>query len=148
VTSDYDWRNWRKRVFAPAAASADVAIGRPYDLRHSFASLLVHEGKSLAEVAAQLGDAVATVASTYTHTFVEADALAREPAADAIEAARVTVDVRQLYVRLKAADCGEGRDPASEAEADARTRTGDPFITSEVLYQLSYVGERLTLAVL
>ena len=29
----------------------------------------------------------------------------------------------------------------SELEADARTRTGDPFITSEVLYQLSYVGE-------
>jgi hypothetical protein len=28
-----------------------------------------------------------------------------------------------------------------EREADARTRTGDPFITSEVLYQLSYVGE-------
>ena len=27
-------------------------------------------------------------------------------------------------------------------EADGRTRTGDPFITSEVLYQLSYVGER------
>jgi hypothetical protein len=26
------------------------------------------------------------------------------------------------------------------AQADARTRTGDPFITSEVLYQLSYVG--------
>ena len=25
-------------------------------------------------------------------------------------------------------------------EADARTRTADPFITSEVLYQLSYVG--------
>ena len=24
--------------------------------------------------------------------------------------------------------------------ADARTRTGDPFITSEVLYQLSYAG--------
>ena len=26
-------------------------------------------------------------------------------------------------------------------KADARIRTGDPFITSEVLYQLSYVGE-------
>jgi hypothetical protein len=24
--------------------------------------------------------------------------------------------------------------------ADARTRTGDPIITSDVLYQLSYVG--------
>lgn len=31
-----------------------------------------------------------------------------------------------------------GNGPVSEA--DARTRTGDPFITSEVLYQLSYVG--------
>ena len=28
-------------------------------------------------------------------------------------------------------------------KADARTRTGDPFITSEVLYQLSYVGKVL-----
>ena len=28
-----------------------------------------------------------------------------------------------------------------DSRADARTRTGDPFITSEVLYQLSYVGE-------
>ena len=27
--------------------------------------------------------------------------------------------------------------------ADGRTRTGDPFITSEVLYQLSYVGRGL-----
>ena len=140
VTSDYDWRNWRKRVFAPAAASAGVVIGRPYDLRHSFASLLIHEGRSLAEVAVQLGDAVATVASTYTHTFVEAEALPREPAADAIEAARVAVGVRQLYVGLEAAANGEACDPASEEKADARTRTGDPFITSEVLYQLSYVG--------
>ena len=31
--------------------------------------------------------------------------------------------------------------PAKIYKADARTRTGDPFITSEVLYQLSYVGE-------
>ena len=38
-------------------------------------------------------------------------------------------------------DAGEGL-PATAwlGEADARTRTGDPFITSEVLYQLSYVG--------
>lgn len=76
VTSDYDWRNWRKRVFAPAATSGGITIGRPYDLRHSFASLLIHEGRSLAEVAVQLGDAVATVASTYTHAFVEAEGAA------------------------------------------------------------------------
>jgi hypothetical protein len=29
---------------------------------------------------------------------------------------------------------------APRQKADARIRTGDPFITSEVLYQLSYVG--------
>jgi hypothetical protein len=34
----------------------------------------------------------------------------------------------------------EGAEHALLGEADARTRTGDPFITSEVLYQLSYVG--------
>ncbi len=36
------------------------------------------------------------------------------------------------------------RKPSNKAhpQADARTRTGDPFITSEVLYQLSYVGSR------
>jgi hypothetical protein len=28
----------------------------------------------------------------------------------------------------------------SRKKADARIRTADPFITSEVLYQLSYVG--------
>jgi hypothetical protein len=28
----------------------------------------------------------------------------------------------------------------SKREADGETRTPDPFITSEVLYQLSYVG--------
>ena len=28
----------------------------------------------------------------------------------------------------------------AKPQADARIRTGDPFITSEVLYQLSYVG--------
>ena len=29
---------------------------------------------------------------------------------------------------------------ALRLQADAGTRTADPFITSEVLYQLSYVG--------
>ena len=38
------------------------------------------------------------------------------------------------------------RNPASILEADARTRTGDPIITSDVLYQLSYVGAGLIVA--
>jgi integrase len=41
---------------------------------------------------------------------------------------------RHRTAKEKAAICG------GFARADGRTRTGDPFITSEVLYQLSYVG--------
>ena len=36
-------------------------------------------------------------------------------------------------------DDAEPRAP-TKLKADARIRTADPFITSEVLYQLSYVG--------
>jgi hypothetical protein len=118
-------------------------VGRPYDLRHSFASLLIHEGRSLAEVAVQLGDAVATVASTYTHAFVEADALAGVAATKAIEDARTAMDVRQMYAELGLIGGNDSAESASGERADARTRTGDPFITSEVLYQLSYVGRPL-----
>src|SRR5262249_60543759 len=49
--------------------------------------------------------------------------------------------------RLARRHCpGDDAYPAPEGEADARTRTGDPFITSEVLYQLSYVGGAPTVA--
>ena len=78
----------------------------------------------------QLGDVVATIVSTYTHAFVEADAVPRESAADAIEAARVAAGGRQLYLGLEAAASDEAADLASRERADARTRTGDSFITS------------------
>ena len=42
---DHDWKNWRRRIFEPAAKAAGLERVRPYDLRHSFASLLIHEGR-------------------------------------------------------------------------------------------------------
>ena len=138
--SAYDWDNWRDRIFRPAAREAGVGIGRPYDLRHSFASLLAHEGRSLVEVAHELGNSVAVASSTYTHVFAEADALSREPAALAIERAREALGVRQMYVELGLVSSADAPKTALAGEADARIRTADPFITSEVLYQLSYVG--------
>ena len=138
--SDFDWRNWRRRVFQPMVAAAGVSLSRPYDLRHSFASLLIHEGRSLVEVAQEIGDSVATTSSTYAHVFREAEAVPREPIQDAIDRARAAAGVRSLYVELGLALEQAAVDAALDGEADARTRTGDPFITSEVLYQLSYVG--------
>jgi hypothetical protein len=41
---------------------------------------------------------------------------------------------------LAAGNCESLVAAGDSQRADARTRTGDPFITSEVLYQLSYVG--------
>jgi hypothetical protein len=49
-------------------------------------------------------------------------------------------EVAEVHVPAVAA-ATESQYSAREREADARIRTGDPFITSEVLYQLSYVGE-------
>ena len=49
------WDNWRERTFARLLASVDLAGAVPYDLRHSFASLLLPEGRSVHYVARQLG---------------------------------------------------------------------------------------------
>jgi hypothetical protein len=48
-------RNWRKHAFVPAAQAAGLNAPRPYDLRHSFVSLLINEGVSIVEVARQAG---------------------------------------------------------------------------------------------
>jgi integrase len=59
-----DWRNWRRRVFRPAAEWAGIDASVPYDLRHSFASLLIAEGKDVVYVARQLGNSVETCSRT------------------------------------------------------------------------------------
>jgi integrase len=67
-----DWRNWRRRVFRPAAVAAGLPSARPYDLRHSFASLLIAEGRlSIVEIAAQLGHNPTVCLDIYGHVMVE-----------------------------------------------------------------------------
>jgi hypothetical protein len=59
-------------VYVPAAAAAGVETPRPYDLRHSFASLLIHEGQhSIVDIAAQLGHDATMTLSTYAHVVAE-----------------------------------------------------------------------------
>ena len=129
-------------MFRPAVNRASVSVSRPYDLRHSFASLLIHEGRSLTDVAAQLGDSVTVAGDVYAHVFAEVEEMLREPAVEAIERAREATGVRRMYVELGVLDAEHVLEPASINEADAGTRTPDPIITSDVLYQLSYVGKR------
>jgi integrase len=66
-----DLRNWRNRVWKPAVEKAGVDAA-PYDLRHTYASLLIHEGRSLAYVAASMGHSTAVTTLThYAHMFDE-----------------------------------------------------------------------------
>jgi integrase len=62
--------------------------GRPYDLRHSFASLLLHEGRSVIYVARQLGHDARLTLSTYGHVIDELEDLPRIDAETAIGEAR------------------------------------------------------------
>jgi integrase len=112
--NDSAYRYWRRKVFNPAAETAGVEHPRPYDLRHSAASLALAEGRNPVEVAEMLGHSPQMLWGTYSHVI-------RELAGGDPQAPR-----RRKSLLIE--------------RADARTRTGDPFITSEVLYQLSYVG--------
>lgn len=67
----HDWKNWVRRRFRPAAAAAGVEQARPYDLRHSFCSLLLYEGRTIVEVARQAGHAPSMSLDTYQHVIDE-----------------------------------------------------------------------------
>ena len=66
-----DYQNWRRRIYIPAADAAGVEIARPYDLRHSFVSLLIAEGHNVVEVARQAGRSPKVALDTYAHVFEE-----------------------------------------------------------------------------
>ena len=69
--------------------AAGLEITRPYDLRHAFASLLIREGHlSLAEIADQMGNSVATLSEVYSHVIADMRGQERVPAETAIIAAR------------------------------------------------------------
>jgi uncharacterized membrane protein (UPF0127 family) len=108
--TDDDYKNWRRRNYKPAAQAAGLAEARPYDLRHSFGSRLIHEGVSIVEVARQAGHAPEECLRTYAHTFEEFDPADRVPAAEAIRRAREEVlgpNVRSLYARTSKAKVPE-----------------------------------------
>ena len=75
----------------PTIQAVGLDHARPYDLRHSFASLLLHEGRSVIYVARQLGHGADLTLGTYGHTIEELDDAPRTGADEAIEAARSEV---------------------------------------------------------
>ncbi len=97
--SEVGWEQWITRVWAAALEQVGLRYQRPYDLRHSFASLLLHEGRSVVYVARQLGHSTSVCMRTYGHAIEELEDAPRLSAEDAISAAR--------------AECVSGKCPAA-----------------------------------
>lgn len=88
----HDWQNWRRRIFAAAAQAVGLTDAVPYDLRHSFASLLIHEGRlSVVEIAAQLGHSPTMTLNTYGHVIAELAEAEKVPAEELIRRARTEI---------------------------------------------------------
>ena len=142
----HDYKNWQRnavkteRSSRPASifAAAATAIGRPdatpYFLRHTYASLRLAEQRlSLQEIAEEMGHTVEVLARTYAHVISEY----RGRGPDRPRRAHHARPPPRNAPKTPQAPPPTAGTP----EADGGTRTPDPIITSDVLYQLSYVGE-------
>jgi Phage integrase family len=118
VWNDGAWQSWHRDAWHPACAAAGVENARPYDLRHSFISLLIHEGRSVVDVARQAGHSATMTLDVYAHVFDEFDVAERLSAEDRIAQARR--DVSEL--------CPSS---SSEAQSTARQSPGFPHASGE-----------------
>jgi integrase len=86
--TDNAYRNWRSRIFAGAATAVGLDNARPYDLRHSLASLLFAEGRNPAEIAEMMGHSIETLLGTYVGVIEELRGEPQQLAETLIRAAR------------------------------------------------------------
>jgi hypothetical protein len=103
---EIDWRNWRRRRFGVAAETAGAKVGRPYDLRHGFASLLLAEQRNPVEVAGQLGHSLQMLLSTYAHVIEEFRDIERVDPEATIRAARAEIHGASVAPMLPRARAG------------------------------------------
>jgi integrase len=88
IWNDTAWQTWHRDAWLPARKATGLNGARPYDLRHSFVSLLIHEGRSVVDVARQAGHSPTMTLDVYAHVLDEFDIAERVSAEDRIEQAR------------------------------------------------------------
>ena len=76
---------WRIRARGSAAGEPKAT---PYTLRHSFSSLLLHEGRSVIYVARQMGHDALLTLSTYGHVIDQLEGRTADPGGGRDPAAR------------------------------------------------------------
>ena len=113
-------QNWRGRVWIPALERAGVPYFRSYDLRHTCATLLLYEGRTLNEVAEHLGHAdPGFTARTYAHVMRDTTRKRRVPITTAIRTARADLSRRPLV------------DPSERIGVDLSSRSGEKSLLIE-----------------
>jgi integrase len=124
---------WRVRNWKRALKAAGLDHARIYDLRHSFASLLAHEGRAVTYIGRQLGHSPAVSLRTYQHVIDELEATPKLSAEQAIKDARSTGAAHKLPI---AVNRGANGAPGHQLElpelqavplssTPSRARTGD-----------------------
>ena len=118
------YQSWRRRAFARAAAEASADHATPYALRHSFASLLLHEGRSVIYVARQLGHDARLTLTRYGHVIDELEDQPRIDAEEAIRQARAGAAVPSQFP-------GEADDVAGTAPETTEAPRTQGFLEME-----------------
>jgi len=89
--SSSDWRNFRQRPFADAVEAIGLAkTTRPYDLRHSAASLFISAGRNPVYLARQMGHKPSMLLDRYSHVFEEFEDQTIDPEAQILAARACT----------------------------------------------------------
>jgi integrase len=91
--SESGWSNWRRRIWYGTEKQPGPGreLGKPYLLRHTCASLLVREGRSVTEVAEQLGHSAEECLRTYAHVLADFDPSDRADRETLVRRARAEV---------------------------------------------------------
>ena len=93
-----DSHNWRKRVFYKALEKAGLRKIRIHDLRHTYASLLIQAGESLAYIRDQLGhSSIKMTVDIYGHLAPEGN----KDAVDKLDDPPVGATIRNLSATTK-----------------------------------------------
>jgi hypothetical protein len=119
---------------------------RPYDLRHAFASLLIHEGRlSVVDIAAQLGHNPTVCLDTYAHVMAEQRGAESVTAEEQILQARPRLTAPEPPAVLEGQPWFAGLEDSSEADLMTLPPATDTSSMQELVPSKSEPGGGRTL---
>jgi hypothetical protein len=132
-----------RRIFKTALKAAQLPEFRLYDLRHTYVSLLLAAGAPITYVSAQLGHATPSTTLRYYARWIPShgqrwvDLLDRAAGFIAAQVGRLVPDLEPIWNQKHESGASDVLEAPDSFGGPSRTRTLDPLIKSQLLYQLS-----------